>query len=64
MGITGDTEYDVTDDTLPPVPGETGGVGPLIDEAVQARPDVAALEAQLRAQELARAPPAAATGRS
>ena len=52
MGITGDTEYDVTDDTLPPVPGETGGVGPLIDEAVQARPDVAALEAQLRAQEL------------
>jgi outer membrane protein len=53
MGITGDTEYDVTDDTLPPVPGETGAVGPLIDEAVQARPDVAALEAQVRAQELA-----------
>ncbi len=53
MGITGDTDYDVADDTLPPVPGETGAIGPLIDEAMQARPDVAALEAQLRAQELA-----------
>jgi outer membrane protein len=52
MGVAGDTDYDVTDDSFAPVPGETGGIGPLIDEAIRARPDVAALQAQVRAQEL------------
>ena len=52
MGTTGDTDYDVADQTLPPQPGEASPVGPLIDEAIRARPDVAALDAQLRAQEL------------
>jgi outer membrane protein len=52
MGLAGDTDYDVTDDSFPAVPGETGGVAPLIDEAIRARPDVAALRAQVRAQEL------------
>jgi outer membrane protein len=52
MGVAGDTDYDVSDDTFPPVPGENGAIGPLIDEAIQARPDLAAAEAQLRAQEL------------
>jgi outer membrane protein len=52
MGIAGDTDYEVAEDAFPAVPGETGAVGPLIDEAIRARPDVAALEAQVRGQEL------------
>ena len=52
MGTTGDTEYDVAEQMLPPQPGEASAVGALIDEAIRARPDVAAMEAQIRAQEL------------
>jgi len=52
MGITGDTDYDVADQMLGPVPGEDGPVDTLIDEAVHARPDIASLSAQVRAQEL------------
>jgi len=52
MGVAGDTDYDVADDTLAAVPGETGAVGTLIDEAIRARPDVAALDRQVQAQEL------------
>ena len=53
MGTAGDTNYDVADDSLAPVPGETGPIGPLIDEAIRARPDLAALDRQVRAEELA-----------
>jgi outer membrane protein len=53
MGTAGDTDYDVADDGFPPVPGETGPIGPLIDEAIRARPDLAALDRQVQAQELA-----------
>jgi len=53
MGVAADTDYDVADDGFPPVPGEGGPVGPLIDEAIRARPDVAALDSRVRAQELA-----------
>jgi outer membrane protein len=52
MGITGDTDYDVADEIFPAVSGEAGAIGGLIDEAIRARPDVAALEAQVHAQEL------------
>jgi outer membrane protein len=52
MGTTGDTDFDVAEETLPPQPGEGTDVDPLIDEALRARPDLAAMEAQLRAQEL------------
>ncbi len=52
MGTTGGTDYDVADETLPPQPGEASPVGALIDEAIRARPDVAAMETQIRAQEL------------
>jgi outer membrane protein len=52
MGTTGGTDYDVAEETLPPQPGETSPVGALIDEAIRARPDVAAIETQIRAQEL------------
>jgi outer membrane protein len=53
MGVTGDTEYDVADETFAAVPGETSSIGDLIDEAIRARPDVAALDRQVQAQELA-----------
>jgi outer membrane protein len=52
MGTTGGTDYEVADDTLPPQPGENAELGALIDEAIRARPDLAAMEAQIRAQEL------------
>jgi len=52
MGVTGDTAYDVGDESFPPVPGEGGAIGQLIDEAIRARPELAAMDAQIRAQEL------------
>jgi outer membrane protein len=52
MGTTGDTDYDVADETFPPQPGENTDLGPLIDEAIRARPDLAAMDAQIRGQEL------------
>jgi outer membrane protein len=53
MGTVGSTDYDVADDAFPPVPGESGPLGGLIDEAVASRPDLAAFEALIKAQELA-----------
>ena len=53
MGVAGDTDYDVADDGFPPVPGETGPLGALIDEAIRARPDLAALDRRVQAEELA-----------
>lgn len=52
MGTTGDTDFDVADETFPPQPGEGVDIGPLIDEALRARPDLAAMDAQIHAQEL------------
>src|SRR5262249_32209782 len=52
MGVTGSTDYDVGDQMLPAIPGEDGPVAPLIDEALAARPEVAALRAQMRGQQL------------
>jgi outer membrane protein len=52
MGVTGGTDYDVADQTLGPVDGEEMSTPALIDAAVRARPDVAALDAQVRAQQL------------
>ncbi|HEX3902786.1 MAG TPA: TolC family protein [Polyangia bacterium] len=52
MGTTGDTDFDVADETFPPQPGEGSPLGSLIDDAIRARPDLAATEAQIRAQEL------------
>jgi outer membrane protein len=52
MGTTGGTDYDVADDAFPPQPGEDADLGALIDEAIHARPDLAAMDAQIRAQEL------------
>ena len=52
MGIRGPTDYEVSDDTLGPVQGEDLGQDVLLGEALQRRPDIAALDEQARAQEL------------
>jgi outer membrane protein len=53
MGIEATTEFEVADDQLPAVEGEDSTIEQLVDEALKARPEVASLEAQLRAQEWA-----------
>jgi len=50
MGTEGPTDYDVADDTLQAVEGEDLPIDALLAEALPRRPDVAALEAQWRAQ--------------
>jgi outer membrane protein len=52
MGVTGGTDYDVADQMLGPVEGEDAPVGQLITAAEQARPDIRALDQQIRGQEL------------
>ena len=54
MGVTGPIDYDVADQTFGPVEGEAQPVATLVDEALRARPDRAALDEQIHAQELAR----------
>jgi outer membrane protein len=51
MGIEGATDYDVADDTMPPVDGEDQPLDTLLAEAIRGRPDVASLEGQARAQQ-------------
>jgi len=51
MGIEASTEFDVANDQLPAVTGEDATLEQLVDEALKARPEVAAMEAQLRASE-------------
>lgn len=51
MGLDEPEEYDVADDTLPPVDGEDAALEALLAEALAARPEIAALERQRRAQE-------------
>ncbi len=52
MGVERDTAYDVADEALGPVNGEASQVDPLVEEALSRRPEYAALEKQMRAQEL------------
>ena len=52
MGIEGPTDYDVSDETLPPVPGEDDSTDALLAEAMQSRPELTAAADQVRAQEL------------
>jgi outer membrane protein len=53
MGIEGPADYDVADDTMPAVEGEDQPLETLLAEAIRARPDVASLEGQVRAQQAA-----------
>ncbi len=52
MGVEQGTDYDVSDDTLPPVEGETLSTDELMPEAVAARPDLVSLQLQVKAQRL------------
>ncbi|HVN75429.1 MAG TPA: TolC family protein [Thermoanaerobaculaceae bacterium] len=52
MGVEHPEPYDVADETLPPVAGEDGTTDVLLDEAVKARPELAALANQVRAEEM------------
>jgi outer membrane protein len=52
MGVEGPTDYEVASETLPPVAKEDQGIDPLLEEALHDRPDLAALDRQVRAQEL------------
>ena len=52
LGVEGPTDYEVEDETPPPVPGEDGTTDTLLAEALQSRPELAALANDVRAQEL------------
>jgi outer membrane protein len=54
MGVTTEAEprYELADNGLPPVDGEDGPLVPLVDRALGARPDLATIQRQRRAQEL------------
>jgi len=52
MGVPVDGRFAITDEEIPPIPGEDGPSGPLADQALRARPEVANLADQRRAQEL------------
>lgn len=52
MGLVEAFEYEVADETLPPVEGEDLPLTPLLEDALRNRPDVTALQEQVRAQEL------------
>jgi outer membrane protein len=52
MGVEGSIDYDVADDQSPALEGEDGAIDDLLEAALPARPEVAALEQQVRAQEL------------
>jgi outer membrane protein len=54
MGEPGAPDFDVSDDALPPVPGEDGPLDPLVTEAAEARPELVSLADQRRAQQLSR----------
>ncbi len=51
MGVEGPTDYDIASETLAPVEGEELPLDPLVAEAIKARPDLASLDQQLRAQQ-------------
>ena len=51
MGIEASTDFDVANDRLPAVEGEDASLDVLAEEGLKARPEVAALEAELRSQD-------------
>jgi outer membrane protein len=53
MGLPAQTRYVLTDLSMPEIPGEGGASETLVEGAVHARPEIASLEEQKRAQGLA-----------
>jgi outer membrane protein len=52
MGVEGPLDYQVEDTPFPPVAGEDYGEPKLLDEGISARPEMATLEDQIKAQDL------------
>ncbi len=52
MGVERSTDYDVADDSFPPVAGEDRAIDEMMTEALGARPEVSAAEQAIRAQAL------------
>ncbi len=52
IGLDGPADFGVGDEAFPAVPGEDSASEALIAEAARARPDITALEQDIRAQEL------------
>jgi outer membrane protein len=52
MGIEGPIDYDVADQSLGPTPGEDAPTEEMLVEALKARPEMASLADQVRAQQL------------
>ena len=52
MGVEQPLDYDVSDEALPPVPGEDADPAALLQQAIAARPDIASFEQQVRVQQL------------
>ncbi|BDG07893.1 TolC family protein [Anaeromyxobacter paludicola] len=52
MGLEGPADFDVADEPAPVVEGEDQPLDPLLDEALRNRPEMAALDQQLKAQQL------------
>lgn len=50
MGVEGSTDYDVSDEHMPPVPNEDDGTEALMRLALQSRPELAQYAAQVDAQ--------------
>ncbi len=50
MGVEADITYDVEPTVSAPVPGESASLDILVEEALKARPEIASLQAQVRAQ--------------
>jgi len=52
MGVEGPIDYDVPSEGLPPQPGEDGALEPLLQNALDARPEIASATEQVKAQRL------------
>jgi outer membrane protein len=52
MGVVGDTDYEVANEGLAPIPGEDGASDALVRQALAARPELVSLEKQTKALEL------------
>ncbi len=52
MGVEGPIDYDVANEALPSEAGEDGALGPLLENALAARPEIAYATEQVKAQQL------------
>ncbi len=52
MGVARDTDYEVADESIPPIEGEDSSLDALVSKALASRPEVTALARQREANEL------------